>query len=189
MIGEDPDLEKSGRILNRVIEWGGGGITIETDQTHVREILKGLELERANHTATPCAAESKNEGNARNDERKGENGRGQRQAQTKHEWDDVSEGDDRYRPRMADDDANDSQALTGGDITRYRALVARINYLSQDRPDLKFCFDAGMLCDGDAISAGHGACKEDRKILRWEIASQVLVPLAAEWRAGSAFRR
>ena len=29
-------------------------------------------------------------------------------------------------------------ALTGGDITRYRALVARISYLSQDRPDLKF---------------------------------------------------
>ena len=33
---------------------------------------------------------------------------------------------------------NDSQALTGGDNTKYRALVARISYLSQDRPDLKF---------------------------------------------------
>ena len=33
---------------------------------------------------------------------------------------------------------NDSQALTCGDITRYRALGARISYLSQDRPDLKF---------------------------------------------------
>ena len=39
---------------------------------------------------------------------------------------------------MADDDTSDSQALTGGDITRYRALVARISYLSQDQPDLKF---------------------------------------------------
>ena len=39
---------------------------------------------------------------------------------------------------MAGDDDKDSQALTGGDITRYRALVARISYLSQDRPDLKF---------------------------------------------------
>ena len=36
------------------------------------------------------------------------------------------------------DDTNDSQALTGGDITKYRALVARISYLTQDRPDLKF---------------------------------------------------
>ena len=32
--------------------------------------------------------------------------------------------DNRDRPRMVDDDAIDSQALTGGDVTRYRALVA-----------------------------------------------------------------
>ena len=30
------------------------------------------------------------------------------------------------------------RALANGDITRNRALVARISYLSQDRPDLKF---------------------------------------------------
>ena len=36
------------------------------------------------------------------------------------------------------DDTNDSQVLTGEDITKYRALVTRISYLSQDRPDLKF---------------------------------------------------
>ena len=49
----------------------------------------------------------------------------------------MSDGDDRDRPQMAGDDANDSQALTGGDITKYRAPVARISCLSQDRPDLK----------------------------------------------------
>ena len=47
MIGEDPDLEKSGRILYRVIAWNRDGITIEADQRHVREILNGFELERA----------------------------------------------------------------------------------------------------------------------------------------------
>ena len=62
VIGEDLDLEKSGRILNRVIEWNRDGIAIEADQRHVREILKGLELERANRSATPCAVERKNEG-------------------------------------------------------------------------------------------------------------------------------
>ena len=46
VIGEDPDLEKSGTILNRDIEWNREGITIEADQRHVREILKGLESER-----------------------------------------------------------------------------------------------------------------------------------------------
>ena len=51
VIGEDPNLEKSGRKLNRFIDWIRDGITIEADQRHVREILKGLELERANHSA------------------------------------------------------------------------------------------------------------------------------------------
>ena len=58
--------------------------------------------------------------------------------QAKHRWHDVNDDDDKDRPRMAGDDANDSQALPGGDITRYRALVARISCLPQDGPDLKF---------------------------------------------------
>ena len=93
MIGEDADFDKSGRILNRVIEWGRDGITIEADQRHVREILRGLELERANPAATPCAVENNSEGNARDDESEGENRRGRRRTQSKHEWDDVNESD------------------------------------------------------------------------------------------------
>ena len=104
ILGGDLDLEKSGRILNRVIEWDCDGITIEAYQRHVREIMKGLELERANNSATPRAVE-------RIDERKGENrcGRGQ----TKRKWDDVNDDENGDRPRMADDDAIDSQASTG----------------------------------------------------------------------------
>ena len=105
VLGRDPDLEKSGRILDRVIEWDRDGITVEADQRHVREIMKGLELERANHSATPCDVE-------RRDESKGENrcGRGQ----SKYRWNDMNDDDNRDRPRMVDDDAIDSQALTGG---------------------------------------------------------------------------
>ena len=121
-------------MLNRVIKWNHNGITIG----RIRDTLKDLEWERANHSASPCAVERKDEGGARRDESKDENRCGQGQNQIKHERDDMNDGDDRERPQMADDDANDSQALTGGDITRYRALVARISYLSQDRPDLKF---------------------------------------------------
>ena len=36
VIGEDPDLEKSGRILNRVVKWNHNGTTIEADQRRVR---------------------------------------------------------------------------------------------------------------------------------------------------------
>ena len=101
-LGGDLDLEKSGRIRNSVVEWDRDGITIEADQRHVRGVMKGLE--RANHSATPCAVE-------RRDESKGDNrcGRGQ----TKRRWDVVNDDDNRDRPRMADDDAMD----TGGDIT------------------------------------------------------------------------
>ena len=38
---------------------------------------------------------------------------------------------------MTSDGENDSEALTGGDLTKNRALVARVSNLSQDRPDLK----------------------------------------------------
>ena len=64
--GGDPDLEKSGRILDRVIEWDRDGITIQADQRHVREIMKGLELQRASHSATPCAMEWRDESNGEN---------------------------------------------------------------------------------------------------------------------------
>ena len=91
VIGEDPDLEKSGKILNRVITWNRDGITIEAHQRHVREILKGLELGRANRSVTPCAMEKKDEG-------MGEHQRGQGRIQTEHErdaWTTVTTGTDR----------------------------------------------------------------------------------------------
>ena len=64
----------------------------------------------------------------------------------------MNDGVDMDRPQMADDDANDSLALQGGDITRYRALVARISYLSQDLPNLKFASMQDVLCDGKTNS-------------------------------------
>ena len=112
-------------------------VTIEAEQRHVREILKHFELERAGLSATPCAVARKNEGNARSGESKGPNRCGRGQTQINREWDDMYDSDDRDRPQMADDVANECQAPIG-DITRYRAFVARISNLPQDRPDLKF---------------------------------------------------
>ena len=71
----------------------------------------------------------------RKDEGKEEHRR--RQGQTRTEHDDMDNGDNRDRLQLAEDDDNDSSALAGS-ISRYRALAARISYLSQDRPDLKF---------------------------------------------------
>ena len=61
VVGEDADLERSGRILHRVIGWGRDGITTEADHRHFREILMDHHLERANHTTTPCVKERRRE--------------------------------------------------------------------------------------------------------------------------------
>ena len=69
VIGRDPDLEKSGRILHRVSEWDRDGITIGMRGAWAG----GLELERANPSATPCAVERRGKSGAKKDEIKGEN--------------------------------------------------------------------------------------------------------------------
>ena len=61
-------------------------------------------------------------------------------AKQKYNWDGACDDDDKNRVQMTNDerdDVNDSQALTSGDITKYRVLAARISYVAQDRPDLK----------------------------------------------------
>ena len=82
---------------------------------------------------------------------------------------------------MVDNDDPDSQALTNGDITRYRAFVARISYLSQDRPDLKFA--SKQVCGAMAkpTMLDMERVKRNWSIPLWEAESKVLVPLAAEW--------
>ena len=139
VIGEAPDLEQSGRTLNRVIEWGrDDGITIEADQRHVREIFKALDMERASHTATPWSMERKRVGSPRSEECNWERRCEQGRTEAQYERDVESTRDDGYRVQMAGDDETDSQTLAGVDITIFWALVSRISYLSQDRPDLKF---------------------------------------------------
>ena len=143
------------------------------DQRHVREILKGLELDRANHSATPCAMERKCEG-------KGEHRRRQGQTWTEHERDDIDNRDNRDRLQVADDD-NDSPALAGGSTTRYRALAARISCLSQDRPDLKFASIRACCAMAKPSMRDMECVVRIGRILRRQARSEVLVPLATEW--------
>ena len=180
VIGEDADLEKTGRILNCVIKWGRDGITIEADQRLVREILKDLELEQANHAATPCDMDKK-EDNKRSDGSKGENHCEQGQCQTKHDWGDAGDGDDKNRVQMTGDerdDTNDSQALTGSDITKYRALGARISYVSQDLPGLKFA--AMQICFAMATPSASDL-ERDKRIGRSLVGKQPRAECLFHW--------
>ena len=51
MTGEDAEHEKSGRILNRVIKWERGEITVEADP-NVRDALKAFFPKQANFVVT-----------------------------------------------------------------------------------------------------------------------------------------
>ena len=57
------------------------------------------------------------------------------------------------------------------------------SYLSQDRPDLKFASMRVMLC-GKTIDAEHGNASREWQVPRRQAKSEVLVPLATEWRPG-----
>ena len=135
-------------------------------------------------------------------EARGKDQREQRRRQTKHAWDDAGDGDDKNRVQTTNDerdDTNDSQALTGGDITKYRALVARTSYLSQDRPDLKFasvqaCCAMGnpSMRDMERVKriGRHLAGKPKAKCwFRWQQSGELEACSDAEWRSDKATRR
>ena len=92
----------------------------------------------------------------------------------KHDWDDAGDGDDKNRVQMTNDerdDAKNSQSTHKCEITKYRALVARIRYLSQDRPDLKF--GAMQVCCAMANPAAPDLPLGQPQCL--------FIPLATEW--------
>ena len=137
------------------------------------------------------------EGNAKSDESKGENQCEQGQCQTKYDWDDADSGDDKDRVQMTDDerdDVNDSQALTGGDITKYGTFVARISYLSHDRLDLKFASMQAnpSVRDMDRVKRiGRYLARERRAkcCFRSQESGEVEAYSDADWRGDKATRR
>ena len=111
----------------------------------------------------------------------------------------MNNGDDRDRPQMADDDDNDSQALTGGNITRYRALVARISYLSQERPHLWFASMQVCCAMAKATMRDMERVKrigfflvgkpKARCRFRWQQSGGLVAYSDADWRGDKATRR
>ena len=115
------------------------------------------------------------------DEGKGESRCRQEQTQAEHEWDNANDSDDKVWPRMVDDYDPDSQALTNGDITRYKALVAPLSYLSQDRPSVKFASMQVCCAMAKPTTRDMERVKRIGRYLVGKPRGKVLVPLAAEW--------
>ena len=186
VIGEDPDLEKSGRTLNRVIAWNRDGITIEAYQRHV----KGLGVRITPRHRVPWRGRTKARRSTDDDrDRPGLNTSGTT-------WTTVTTGTD---CKMADDDDNDSPALAGGSIPRYRALAARISYLSQDRPDLKFASMQVCCAMARPTMRDMERVKRIRRYLvgrprarcwfRWQQSGELEAHSDADWRGDRATRQ
>ena len=120
---------------------------------------------------------------------------GQGQTQTEREWRNASYSDDRDRPQIADDDDPDSQAHANGDITRYRTLSARISYLSEDRPDLKFVSMQVCCAMAKPTVARHGTRRylvgkpRARCWFRWQLCGELEAFADADWRGDKVTRR
>ena len=111
----------------------------------------------------------------------------------------MDNGDNRDRLQVADDDDNDTPAVACGSITQYRAVAARISYLSQDRPDLKFA--SMQLCCAMARPTMRdmervkriGRCLVGRPRarcwFRWQQSGEVEAYSDADWGGDKATRR
>ncbi len=140
IMGEHPHLLKEIRILNRKVKWESNGIDIEADPKHVEILTKDMDLQSAKPMRTPAVREVGARGSC------------------DHEDDEDDEADisildadsfigamskkiwkkDKKATHRGEEAESEGDRLGEEESTRYRSLVARLNYLSIDRPDIQF---------------------------------------------------
>jgi hypothetical protein len=97
-------------ILGRIVRRGSRGITIEADPRHAQAIIEHLDLVGANGVVTPC------------------------EVQKEVPWTDRAQ----VYNKVDILEQVEGEPLGAERARTYRGLAARLNYLAQDRPDLKF---------------------------------------------------
>jgi hypothetical protein len=107
------------RVLNRVLTWQSWGIGYEADPRHAEIVIKEFGLEHCKSVTTPGTKDDV----AKSQQENGEN------------YDNLNEGEFNGKEVVESDETKD---LTGSEATRYRAMCARLNYLAQDRPDIRY---------------------------------------------------
>ena len=120
-IGEAEHLGKHMRVLNRIIRvHPRRGITIEPDPRHAEILIKELDGDSGRLVTTPMAKDSAKES-------------------VESITDDVHEKVKNKKNKAENNTVNDYDKLDNAQTTKYRALVARANYLAVDRGDIAFC--------------------------------------------------
>ena len=120
-IGEAEHLGKHMRVLNRIVRiHPRRGITIEPDPRHAEILIRDLEGDSGRLVTTPMTKDSIKES-------------------VESITEDVYEKARNGKIKGGGNRTSDYDELDDAQITRYRALVARANYLAVDRGDIAFC--------------------------------------------------
>ena len=127
MIGEDMDLKKEMKVLNRTIKWvDNWGVTCEADARHAEIIIDQTGANDKTSLKSPWAKDD-------NSDFKREPGETDEQKRT-----DIARKKAEGKLGNKKDKRDSEVALDSTRATQYRALVARANYLAVDRVDLQF---------------------------------------------------
>ena len=152
IMGEAKDLEKELNVLNRIVRWGAAGIEIEADPKHVEIIVKELELTEAKPVATPAIRDPGAKGNRCSEDDEDDEacvdvpstgGDGEMEKMIANVGEDFK-GEEEIDPWYGQDEVRSARDKASGEklgreaATAYRSIVARMNYMAMDRPDVQF---------------------------------------------------
>ena len=156
-LGNDEKDLKETRVLNKVIRISSAGLGLEADPRHAELLVKALGLEGAWVSKTPGVKHSSVRGQGGETEvRKQESGAcGKRRVERQD-----GEVSRRRAPPEVDEDVSECEGLveveagvsvvdpwkeegegeemTAEDARSFRAVVARLNYMVGDRPDMQY---------------------------------------------------
>ena len=127
MLGPDSHQQQQIRVLNRVLSWESKGLTYEADQRHAEIIIREMGVVKP--ISTPgCREDLKDASQPR-----------QVPVIQEHIVNSEVVKEEVVMDELGHDEGEESDcAMSAADATRFRGLVARANYLAQDRPDLQF---------------------------------------------------
>ena len=143
VLGDGEGQSRELRILNKVVRITEEGIELEADPRHVELTIRDLGLQAAKTSAVPGAKDLKPRGSSKKEadedeeictvDRRGRGG----------EWKDseieaAEGGSGGLRGEQEEVSDSDDPLLNGAQATLYRAVAARLNYLSPDRPDIAY---------------------------------------------------
>jgi len=118
-LGSDKGDAKEIRVLNKVIRLTEQGLELEADPRHAELVVRALGLETAKPSPTPGTKATKKTAMRAN-------------LQDDAEVEEEEEGEG------AGDEEDGQEELAQGEAKEYRAIVARLNYIASDRPDIQF---------------------------------------------------